>query len=248
MSTLFMGKPQFYLEEVDSTNAWALQEIAKGVVTEGTLYSAGIQTSGKGQRGNVWNSLAKQNLLLSYVVQPRFLLLQDQFKLTMAVSLAIRATLDTYLPGKVSVKWPNDIYVDDMKIAGVLIEASSERGRLATTVIGIGININQRFFNSSVNATSLLLETGVMHPLDAILNSLNVELEKWYISLRNSNARLTETYTQSLYKLNQWHAFSIGGKQTECKVMGVNKSGQLMLADKNEKVTAYHLFEVKMLV
>lgn len=248
LSTLFIGYPTFFIDEIDSTNQWAFSEIGKGTVTEGTLYRAGLQTAGKGQRGRKWDSLANQNLLLSYVLIPKFLLLQEQFKLTMAVSLAIKATLDVFLPNRVSVKWPNDIYVDNQKIAGVLIESSSDQGKMATTVVGIGLNINQRFFDENVNATSLLLETGVMQSLDAVLDQLNVQLEKWYVKLRNNSTDLHQLYTEALFRLNQRHLFEVGGNKAEYKVMGVNKNGQLLLADNNDVTKSYHLFEVKMIV
>lgn len=248
MNTLFIGKPTFLKDEIDSTNQWAFKEIEKGTVTEGTLFRAGLQTAGKGQRGNKWNSLSNQNLLLSYVLVPKFLMLHEQFKITMAVSLAIKATLESFLPSGVSVKWPNDIYVNNQKIAGVLIESSSDQGRMSTTVVGIGLNVNQRFFDPHLNATSLLLETGVIQPLDSVLQKLNAQLERWYLKLRNNSHDLEHGYKEALFKLNHWQLFEIDTDRKEFQIKGVNKTGQLLLADKFGEIKSFNLFEIKMII
>jgi BirA family biotin operon repressor/biotin-[acetyl-CoA-carboxylase] ligase len=242
-----MGKPSYFQDEIASTNQWATSQLQKEPVSEGTLFRAGHQTAGKGQRGNEWNSLPKQNLLLSYVLRPNFLQISEQFRLTMAISLGIKEMLTHFFIQNVRVKWPNDIYVNDQKIAGVLIEASSEGTRMSSTVVGIGLNVNQRFFSPAINATSMLLETGTAHSPDEVLEVLNQKLEKWYLKLRGNSTELPTMYTKALYSLNKNHAFVIDNERCERRVVGVNKNGQLLLADEYGVVQAYHLFQVKML-
>ena len=178
MSTFFTGHKINHVKEIGSTNDWAARELREGNVLEGTIFRADSQTKGKGQRGRVWESGAQQNLLLSYVFYPKFLLSTQQFGLIQSFSLAVRDVLQKYVFDPITIKWPNDIFIGDRKVAGILIESSMVGNTLGTAVVGIGLNVNQRDFGTAPNATSLLLETGQKLDADLILNELNGHMEK----------------------------------------------------------------------
>ena len=137
--------PIIGLEETDSTNRYLsdLCDNAPSAPAEYTTVTARFQTSGKGQRGNSWESEAGQNLLFSTVLYPRFVEARRQFVLSQIVSLAVKEELDTYTEG-ISIKWPNDIYWHEKKICGMLIENVLEGNRIGRCIPGIGINIQRR--------------------------------------------------------------------------------------------------------
>ena len=158
MQRLTIGDQVIWLEEVNSTNSHAAI-MARKQVPEGVVIAARYQTEGKGQRGNSWESEEGKNLTFSVLLYPTFLPVRDQFLLSKLTTLAICDTLSPYIQG-VSVKWPNDIYVDDCKIAGILIENSFSSHLLDTSIIGIGLNVNQKIFADDIpNPTSLAILT-----------------------------------------------------------------------------------------
>ena len=150
-------------DSLESTNKYC-ELLNLGETEEFTVIVAKEQTAGIGQRGNHWAAAPGQNLTFSVVLRPAFLPAADQYALTKAVSLAIVDTLAPLLPQRaeeVRIKWPNDIYVDDRKICGILINNHLQQERIAATVVGIGLNVNQRTFPDWVpNPTSLALLTG----------------------------------------------------------------------------------------
>ena len=160
------------LEETDSTNRY-LSDLCDNTPTapiEYTTVTARFQTSGKGQRGNSWESEAGQNLLFSTVLYPRFVEARRQFVLSQIVSLAVKEELDTYTEG-ISIKWPNDIYWHEKKICGMLIENVLEGNRIGRCIPGIGINLNQTIFRSPApNPVSLKQITGRDYDAPTVLN------------------------------------------------------------------------------
>ena len=141
--TLFVGQNIIYLPTCQSTNNEALQFLADGTAYEGDMVVTDGQTQGRGQRGNQWIAQSGQNLTFSLVLQPTFLLASEQFWLNMAVSLAVYDSLSPFIPAGLRIKWPNDIYVNDRKMGGILIENALQGYNLAHSVVGIGLNINQ---------------------------------------------------------------------------------------------------------
>jgi len=140
--------------------------------------STDYQTAGRGQTGNSWNSAKKRNLLVSYVLQPDFLAATQQFALTQITSLALLSLLTKHLPDStIRIKWPNDIYVSDNKIAGILIENRIMQNSIVSSVLGIGLNVNQvRFPKWIPNPTSIRKETRKKHNRETILNELSEEI------------------------------------------------------------------------
>lgn len=148
--------PLIHINETNSTNNYLQSLCSEQKVEELTVIVADFQTSGRGQRGNSWESDPGKNLLFSTVIFPEFLEARRQFLISQIISLAIKEELDTYT-SDISIKWPNDIYWKEKKICGMLIENDLMGRNINQSIAGIGININQEIFHSSApNPVSLI--------------------------------------------------------------------------------------------
>ncbi|MDE6370397.1 MAG: biotin--[acetyl-CoA-carboxylase] ligase [Duncaniella sp.] len=165
---------RIHLQEVASTNTWLTGAADRELLPHGTVVTAHGQTAGRGQRGNTWESAPGANITMSVLLRPEGLAPGRQFVISQAVSLAIVEWLDPMLPGHiVSIKWPNDIYVDDCKICGILIENAITVGSITRSVVGIGLNVNQpRFVSDAPNPVSLHQLTGTLYDVDALADIL----------------------------------------------------------------------------
>lgn len=248
MDTLFTGKIVHRVEETTSTNELAAQALKKSKIIEGTAFIAEHQTQGKGQRGRIWQSYPNQNILVSYIYYPKFLKADQQFYLIKAVSLAIKDLLDKYLMDKARIKWPNDIYINDLKITGILIESSMKGSFMGSSIIGIGLNVNQKEFSDHVNATSLVLETGIGCNLEMLFSELSYHLEQRYLMLKKNPRSLDKEYEQALYRLNKKTRFELEGLNTEMTVLGVDELGQLKVANDNGELFHYGMHQIKMVI
>ncbi|HIP32513.1 MAG TPA: biotin--[acetyl-CoA-carboxylase] ligase, partial [Crocinitomicaceae bacterium] len=164
-----IGNKIVRLASVDSTNNYIANLVKEREITSGTVVLADEQFLGKGQRGSEWTTNAGENLTFSFFLDNVNLSVENQFILTQLVSLSLIELLDK-LNVKAKIKWPNDIYIDSTKVAGVLIENQLSFGQIKSSVIGIGLNVNQKKFDG-FNATSLFLENEVHHSLMDILLS-----------------------------------------------------------------------------
>ncbi|HEX6226041.1 MAG TPA: biotin--[acetyl-CoA-carboxylase] ligase [Chryseolinea sp.] len=218
------------MPECHSTNTLALELCQQSHTPDGTLIITDRQTSGRGQRGNSWESHPGMNLTFSVILKPTFLAVKDQFLLSMLTSLAIHNYLSETCPQAVSIKWPNDILIKQFKICGILIENQLVGDQVNNTVIGIGLNINQQEFGVQ-RATSLSLETGQKYDLQNVLEGLLSHLEVRYLQLRQGRAALLrEDYLKNLYRFNQRHTFQSGDVRFEGKILGVDGQGKLRVA------------------
>lgn len=167
---LFIGEKQVNLTEVNSTNAFMKQLVQNSDnKTEGLVVNTINQTSGRGQQGNRWESEKGKNLTFSVYLRPNTLI-QNQFIISKVVSLGIIDFLLDMGLTNAEIKWPNDIYCGKHKIAGILIENTVKGNKVCSSVVGIGLNVNQINFNSGNNPTSVTKELGVEQNLDALLN------------------------------------------------------------------------------
>jgi BirA family biotin operon repressor/biotin-[acetyl-CoA-carboxylase] ligase len=226
--TLFVGQEIICLPSCESTNAVAQELLYKNEATEGTVVVTTAQTKGRGQRGNGWEAAPGQNITLSVVLLPRFLAVSQQFYLNMAVALAV---LDFGLlfvpPDLLTVKWPNDLFFGNKKWGGILIENSVSGACLQHAVVGIGININQRQFQSP-QAVSWAQITGKQFALPALTARLLEQLEKRYLELRQLQLeKLRHDYLRRLYRYQEPALFETGGQRVSGRILGVSESGQL---------------------
>ncbi|UFH54422.1 biotin--[acetyl-CoA-carboxylase] ligase [Spirosoma sp. KNUC1025] len=230
--TLFLGQKIQYLPSCQSTNDEAAALIAQNDPAEGTLVVTDNQTAGRGQRGNQWEAKAGQNLTVSLILKPSFLSANEQFWLNIAISLGIYDLLHPLVGDALRIKWPNDIYVYNRKLGGILIENTLHGYGLAWSIIGMGLNVNQTEF-SYPTATSLQQETPLPNTYDVpgLLSRLCETLEQRYLQLRSGQRdQLKINYLQILYRYQEEQLFDSEGRYFRGIIIGVDETGRLAIA------------------
>lgn len=242
---LFIGKQRLTLPSCHSTNQVATDLLSAGKASNGMVVITDWQRAGRGQRGNVWESMPKMNLTISVILEPRFLPVNRQFDLTVIASLAIVRTLqDVGLAGS-AIKWPNDIYCKGGKIAGVLIENSLRSGNLETTVMGIGLNVNQEVFQAP-KATSIKLQLGIELGLGDVLNILLAHLnEMYHVLSRGGHLTLRKAYLDQLLWLEEPRTFqnALTKSLFNGSIQGVDQQGRLII-DGNGSLKTFDFKEI----
>ncbi|MCK3682577.1 biotin--[acetyl-CoA-carboxylase] ligase [Maribellus sp. YY47] len=233
------------MDEVDSTNNYAKQLVSDGT-ENGTVVLAQFQSRGKGQPGNFWESVAEKNLLTSVILYPVFLEAARQFLISKIVSLSLLDLLNTEVEN-VSIKWPNDIYIGNRKVAGILIENSIKGSKLDWSIIGIGLNLNQLEFHSDApNPVSLQQLNGKEYDIQETLKGWLYYFRKWYQLLEAGQVDEIETaYLNRLFGFNQWRNFRKDKVVFEARISGIGEFGQLQLEDRSGKITEYMFKEVE---
>ena len=238
--------PIFHIEETDSTNNYLKDLLLKDRVEEGAVVVTDYQTSGKGQRGNGWESERSKNLLFSIVLYPDIVKANEQFIISEAVSLAVKEFLSKYADD-ITVKWPNDIYWQEKKICGILIENTLQEDRIGQSVIGIGININQEKFESNApNPVSLRQITGKEYNLSILLDEVVKLILDNYNRLKSGEKlKIQNSYKDSLFRKVGYHKYSDGTSEFWGKIKDVEDSGILVLETDKEEVRKFAFKEVK---
>jgi len=219
------------IPETDSTNNYAIRLLADQKPIEGTVIVTDYQTNGRGTDSNFWESEKGKNLTFSIILYPTFSA-DKQFLLNKAISLGIFDYLKKTLPNySISIKWPNDIYVGDKKICGILIQNSVSGFKFEHIVLGIGLNINQETFTSSApNPISLKQLTKLNYPLHDSLLSVFHHIAYRYNQIdSNSVSKIEHDYCSALYKINEWNEFYLNGVHINARITGTNEYGQLIL-------------------
>lgn len=249
-NTLFVGKVLLHLKELDSTNAYALNLLSKNKPSEGTVISAWNQTCGRGQIGSNWESEAGKNITMSLILYPNFLPIKQQFLLNQAISLSVFDFVSRFVSAEVKIKWPNDVFVNNKKIAGILIQNSLSSNIFQSSVIGLGININQTIFKSDApNPTSVKLETDNENNLEDLMELLCADLEKRYLQLRSGNISLIQqSYLNNLYRFQEDAIYQRMDNQEifSGKIVGTDETGKL-LVDHNKGQSAFSMKTIKFL-
>jgi BirA family biotin operon repressor/biotin-[acetyl-CoA-carboxylase] ligase len=231
--------PFIELQTVNSTNLFAEQLLKTGEVKEGTIIYAHEQTSGKGQGDNRWESGRGQNATFSLIIFPDFLHPEHVFELNKTISLGVFDFLSQVVPGnKPSVKWPNDLYIGNLKIGGILIQNTICGLRIDSCVAGIGVNLNQEFFHPDLpNPVSLKQITGMDFPVAEAINRIVECIDKRYLQLRNGLIQvLDDEYQERLLGFNEWRDYLVNKMVIKGKVTGVDESGRLALEMKDGSV------------
>ncbi len=238
--TLFVGQNAIYLQTVDSTNAYAHELIAKNKPTAGTVIWAGSQTAGRGQIGSRWLTQPFQNITASFILTPHFLNINSQFVLNQAIALAICDLLWSInlSPERVKIKWPNDIYIDNDKVAGVLIENIIEKSAIKYSIVGVGLNVNQSEFELTLkNPSSIFIKTGQNFEITQLLSALCRFIEYRFLQVQAQKiAELKATYTQNLFRYQEFAFFSIVENQEiiQAQILGVSPAGKLIVQQENQ--------------
>ena len=244
MNTLFLGQQIITLDQIASTNNYTSEFLRQNVMQEGAIVLANHQNEGKGQRGNLWHSNPNENLTFSIYIKPVFIPTSMQFVLNKWVSLSIVYCLRKEGIGA-SVKWPNDIYVEDKKIGGVLIENSVSSG-INHSIIGIGLNVNQKEFNNLPKAASIISITGKAFDLESLLEKMCVSLEQNYLRIKVNLSALDEEYLSAMYQYEKFAMYRDESGSFSGKITGVSAIGQLEI-ETNEEVRSSYFKEVEFL-
>ncbi len=237
---------RIYLPETDSTNLQASDLLSERNNQDPYVVWTGFQRSGRGLGENQWVSEKDKNLLCSIVVFPRFLDTSNHFYLSKVAALALHDTLSHFLE-RVEIKWPNDILVNERKIAGILIENTLREEKLLSSIVGIGVNINQKTFPSfSPEATSIEMETGAGQPVEYVLNALLGQFDYWYGILTEKNWQLIDKqYVRALYRFNETATYRSEGYEFEGRFVGVEADGHALLENKEMGMLRFGVKEVE---
>jgi BirA family biotin operon repressor/biotin-[acetyl-CoA-carboxylase] ligase len=238
-----IGQKITRLDRVDSTNNYVANLVREGKIGHGAVILADEQTAGRGQRGAVWDSQPSENMLFSLYVTPANLSVNDQVVLTHFASLSLIEVLRK-IGISAEVKWPNDILVDGKKIAGILIENVISSGKIISSIIGIGLNVNQLNFQE-IQATSIRFETNKFHSLDSVLFSLLSEMNELWKNIETGNYLfLRNQYLNHFYLLNKQSYFSDKDGEFEGMITGITNEGLLQI-DKQSVQHTYDLKEIR---
>jgi BirA family transcriptional regulator, biotin operon repressor / biotin---[acetyl-CoA-carboxylase] ligase len=243
---MIIGSNIIFIGNLPSTNTYAGQLIRTGNIQEGTIIHTNYQSAGRGQVGNSWESEDGKNLLMSIILNPATINPADQFIISMAVSLGICDFLNRYTDG-CSIKWPNDIYVKNDKIAGILIENTIIGDKLEYCVAGIGLNLNQqKFMSNAPNPVSLKLITGSEYDPEKCLSQLSADLDLRYKQVISEEfAQIKMDYTLKLFRLNNWFNFRDQEAVFVGKIVSVADNGRLKVERKSGSVKEYYFKEIE---
>jgi BirA family biotin operon repressor/biotin-[acetyl-CoA-carboxylase] ligase len=234
----------YHFKEIDSTNDYASFLLSNNKPDEGTVITADSQTKGRGQYGRKWLSDSAENLLMSVILYP-LIKADEQFELNIMVSLAVKEAIEKAIGEEIKVKWPNDLYHNREKIAGILIQNFISGQNITTSIIGIGVNVNQiKFASEAENATSLAKITQSKINLQDFKSILYSCLDKYYNLLKNNNIP-RGLYVNNLMRLHQPSLYVVGEREISGIIKGIDKMGQLVVSIDN-KEQAFQMGEIRM--
>ena len=238
------------VDAIKSTNSFVREFYEKNTDFQPICVSATHQTSGRGQRGAVWSSEAGKNLTFSILYPTSSFRISQVFMMNALVSLSILNVLQEEQIPNLRLKWPNDIMAEKKKIGGILIENILQKDKVAATVIGIGLNVNQLNLEGIPNATSLNAVTGKNFDLDSLLEKITEKIDQ---SLQNwsdlSSEELISAYENVLFRKDVISVFEIPQKATRLNgiIRGVTREGKLKVEMENENIQQFDLKEIKLL-
>lgn len=243
------------INKVTSTNNYALQLIESGGLHEGDVISVPYQERGRGQGDNSWESEPGSNLLISIILEPNMISASQQFVLTQIISMAIADTVKEYVfagyeIAEVKIKWPNDIYVDDKKIAGVLFQNFIKGNQIEYSIVGIGINVNQKKFCSDApNPVSIINYIHKQTDLDELLSKLLNKIGNHYeeFKFKENFSRLKSEYINNLYRFGELTTYSDYNGKFKGKIIDIDDFGRLSIKLENGEVKKYMFKEVEFL-
>lgn len=239
-------KNPLFIDTTDSTNKKLKELLAENMeLPDGFCVVADFQSAGRGQGSNRWQSDKGQNVLASLLFKPVYSPAQ-QFVLNQCFALAVRSLLSHYVDG-VKIKWPNDIYVGSRKIAGILIEHYIEGERIKNTVAGVGININQTFFDADIpNPISLKLLTGKSYDIREMVSGLIDACCRYQCSNNTDCQKIHHEYLENLFLYQEYAWYETEGKRIEAEITGTDEYGRLLLRDKFGKQYCCGMKEVRL--
>lgn len=248
--TLSIGHTVIAVPQVASTNDYAMVELSKNNPSEGTVILTPNQTAGRGQIGSVWESAPDKNVAMTAILYPRFLAVAEQFGLSQVASLAVAEACARLTGADFKVKWPNDVYYRHDKVAGILIQNSVQGRRLGSSLVGIGLNVNQMTWRGDApNPTSLARIAGHDLSLDAVYKVLFEALSKWYdILCQGQRGAVEAAYQGQLYRREVVSTFE---RREGTRFMGIIKgttaTGLLRVWRADEQEETFDFKSIKLL-
>jgi len=230
-----------YYDRLPSSNTEAMR-LASAGAAEGIVVVCREQTAGRGQRDNRWESAPNENLTASLILRPTNMASDELFLLSKIFSLAVVKALNQYNIDA-AIKWPNDIYVRNSKIAGILIEHSFFGNDLSFTVIGLGLNINQTVFPPmDIIPVSMATETGKIFDKNEVLSAVLDNVSSLYQSEREY---INRGYMEKLYRRQGYFPYKKkDGEMLIAEIVEVADSGKLVLKDENGKISSFLFKEI----
>jgi BirA family biotin operon repressor/biotin-[acetyl-CoA-carboxylase] ligase len=239
------------LKETDSTNREVFRLLQTQTLPEGTILITENQFAGRGQGQSSWESEPGKNLTFSLILRPVFLPPAEQFYLNQTIALGIKDCLEKFLPSDtISIKWPNDIYFANGKIAGILIENRILGSQFDLSVAGIGINVNQlTFLSNAPNPVSMINISGKSFILDHVLETCAENILSWYQVLKNQEfPKIKLAYITNLYGFGKWLGFKSSEKLFQGMISGVDDYGRLQIKEPNGHTHSFDFKEVSFML
>ena len=249
MKSQYFGSHVIQIDRVSSTNNYAAKLLNQTKIPFGAVIMAQFQDDGRGQRGAVWQSKSGENLLFSAILDGSLMKECPPFYLSKCVAVSIKDTLSFFLKHKIHLKWPNDVLVERRKIAGVLIESQWKGNNLFSSIIGVGLNVNQTQFEYGFDATSMKLLSANDYDLKEVLQVLCAKLNFNFNRLLSKEySGLQQDYLSSLYKYNEKTHFKIGDKLEEVVLKDVNENGMVSLEMLGGKIKEYDFSQARQII
>lgn len=242
------GKNTHTFQKLDSTNLEAERMLSENTPDEGTVILSDFQLSGKGLGKNTWESDPAENILMSIIIYPEFLMPQEQFMLNKITSLSLLRTVRGNIGKnmKVSIKWPNDVYAGENKIAGILIKNTVSGHILKSSVVGMGLNVNQETFSTGLpNPVSLFQITHRKFNRDMITRRVINNFRKYYLKLKKKEfAQINSEYLNNLLNYNVEATYRANGKIFRGMIKDVDDFGRLCIAS-GSRMEVFNMKEIE---
>lgn len=252
-----------YLKSTDSTNNRLKARLANSEQpSDGYCLYTFYQTAGRGQSGNGWESENGKNLLFSILFYPNKIQANEQFRLSMFVAVVITNIVRRYISNNVRIKWPNDIYVADKKICGILIETQLLGSNIGWCVAGVGLNVNQTDFSLNIpNPVSIKVMTGIDTDLHLLIKEIVEEFKQQEHLLYEPNS-LKEQYMNLLYRREGYYpyierevsleptmnAYKGDGEVFFARIIDIDDEGRIILERKDGRINTYHFKQIRYVI
>lgn len=235
-----------HFKELDSTNAYLQRQQSERDIRNWVV-STDEQTAGKGMGSNGWESEVGKNLTFSLAVDVGFMPAERQFLLSEAVALGLyEALIPLILAEKIHIKWPNDIYYESRKLAGILINSTIKANLMDVSIIGIGLNVNQMQFQDwPTHPVSLKMITGKDYDLRPLLEQIAEHIIRKVELLKTNPVAIEQEYLKRLFRYRTWADYEVDGKTLRLFMTGIDKFGRLQLIDEAQQSYCFEIKEIK---
>ena len=236
------------LSAIGSTNSYLKELVANTQLEDEVIVVAKEQIAGRGQHGASWQSQPNKSLTCSLFRRFQDVSIEQQTLLNFTVSLALLNVLKEFNIPDVSIKWPNDIMSRQKKLAGILIENQIKGSQIASTIIGIGLNVNETEFSELPQATSMYLSSGTSFAIENVLNEVALAIFRALHELAaKSFTEVQQLYESHLFRRDKVSVFEIDGVQKNGQILGVTPEGTLRVMHEDDVIQAYGLKEITLL-